>query len=83
MSNVTGQNIDLLKSFFNLLNPRMENFSNEPAEFQIDDIYSVPGNNFLRWYELTQRFLTETSQEGPKSSVKDNNKDNKTSPQER
>jgi len=21
----------------------MENFSNEPAEFQIDDIYSVPG----------------------------------------
>jgi GTPase len=40
---VTGKNIDLLKSFFNLLNPRMENFSNDPAEFQIDDIYSVPG----------------------------------------
>jgi hypothetical protein len=30
--------------FLNLLNPRMESFSNDPAEFQIDDIYSVPGN---------------------------------------
>lgn len=29
--------------FLNLLNPRMETYSNEPAEFQIDDIYSVPG----------------------------------------
>ena len=43
VSNVTGLNIDLLKSFLNLLNTRMENQSSEPAEFQIDDIYSVPG----------------------------------------
>ena len=43
ISNVTGKNLDLLKSFFNLLNPRMENNSSEPSEFQIDDIYSVPG----------------------------------------
>jgi GTPase len=43
VSNVTGQNINLLKSFLNLLNTRMENHSSEPAEFQIDDLYSVPG----------------------------------------
>lgn len=43
VSNVTGQNLDLLKSFLNLLYPRMETSLNEPAEFQIDDLYSVPG----------------------------------------
>lgn len=43
VSNVTGQNLDLLKGFLNLLNSRMESNINDPAEFQIDDIYSVPG----------------------------------------
>ena len=43
VSNVTGQNLDLLRTFLNLLNPRMETHPSEPAEFQIDDIYSVPG----------------------------------------
>ena len=45
MSNVTGQNLDLVRMFLNLLNSRVEYISTEPAEFQIDDIYSVPGNN--------------------------------------
>lgn len=43
VSNVTGENLDLLKSFLNLLYPRMEALVNEPAEFLIDDLYSVPG----------------------------------------
>jgi hypothetical protein len=44
---VTGENLDLLKSFLNLLYPRMEASVNEPAEFLIDDLYSVPVNLFL------------------------------------
>ncbi len=37
--------MDLLKMFLNLLSSRT-NFSNdEPAEFQIDDTYSVPVRN--------------------------------------
>ncbi|XP_061130823.1 GTP-binding protein 1-like [Syngnathus typhle] len=43
ISNVTGQNIDLLKMFLNLLSPRTAFNDDEPAEFQIDDTYSVPG----------------------------------------
>ena len=43
LSNVTGHNLPLLKAFLNLLNTRMENFTDEPTEFQIDEIYSVPG----------------------------------------
>ncbi|XP_063727797.1 GTP-binding protein 1-like [Symsagittifera roscoffensis] len=43
ISNVTGQNLDLLKMFLNLLSARSLPRANEPAEFQIDDIYSVPG----------------------------------------
>lgn len=43
VSNVNGENLDLLKKFLNLLTPRMEYHENEPAEFQIDDTYSVPG----------------------------------------
>ncbi|XP_061576618.1 GTP-binding protein 1-like isoform X1 [Cololabis saira] len=44
ISNVTGDNMDLLKMFLNLLSSRTT-FSNDedPAEFQIDDTYSVPG----------------------------------------
>ncbi|CAG12510.1 unnamed protein product, partial [Tetraodon nigroviridis] len=43
ISNVTGENMDLLKMFLNLLSPRTTFNNNEPAEFQIDDTYSVPG----------------------------------------
>ncbi|XP_054274063.1 GTP-binding protein 1 [Macrosteles quadrilineatus] len=43
VSNVTGDNLDLLKMFLNLLTTRMASHDNDPAEFQIDDTYSVPG----------------------------------------
>ncbi|RZF34361.1 hypothetical protein LSTR_LSTR008900 [Laodelphax striatellus] len=43
VSNVNGENLDLLKMFLNLLTTRMASSDNEPAEFQIDDTYSVPG----------------------------------------
>ncbi|XP_072527294.1 GTP binding protein 1, like [Salminus brasiliensis] len=43
VSNVTGQNMDLLKMFLNLLSSRSSCKDDEPAEFQIDDTYSVPG----------------------------------------
>lgn len=42
VSNVNGENLELLKTFLNLLTTRMEYKENEPAEFQIDDTYSVP-----------------------------------------
>ena len=44
ISNVTGENIDLLKMFLNLLSARSSFVANEPAIFQIDDTYSVPVN---------------------------------------
>ncbi|XP_078713212.1 GTP-binding protein 1 isoform X1 [Lampetra fluviatilis] len=43
ISNVSGENLDLLKMFLNLLSARMGFSEAEPAEFQIDDTYSVPG----------------------------------------
>merc|ERR1711953_594124 len=43
VSNVTGENLDLLKNFMNLLSSRQPNTDEHPSEFQIDDIYSVPG----------------------------------------
>ncbi|KTG41478.1 hypothetical protein cypCar_00009362, partial [Cyprinus carpio] len=43
ISNVTGENMDLLKMFLNLLSPRTTFKDDEPPEFQIDDTYSVPG----------------------------------------
>lgn len=43
VSNVTGENLELLKKFLNLLTTRMEACIDEPAEFQIDDLYAVPG----------------------------------------
>lgn len=42
ISNVTGENMDLLKMFLNLLPSRTHYKIDEPAEFQIDDTYSVP-----------------------------------------
>ncbi|XP_076810176.1 GTP-binding protein 1-like isoform X1 [Clavelina lepadiformis] len=43
VSNVTGQNIDLLKIFLNLLNCRTKFDDQELPEFLIDDTFSVPG----------------------------------------
>ncbi|KAI9529114.1 GTP-binding protein 1 [Dissostichus eleginoides] len=43
ISNVTGENMELLKMFLNLLSSRTYFNNDEPAEFQIDDTYSVPG----------------------------------------
>ncbi|CAB3359760.1 Hypothetical predicted protein [Cloeon dipterum] len=43
VSNVSGENLDLLKMFLNLLTTRNNARDDEPAEFQIDDMYSVPG----------------------------------------
>lgn len=43
VSNVSGANLELLKMFLNLLTTRMAGQSDTlPAEFQIDDTYSVP-----------------------------------------
>ena len=42
VSNVTGENLDLLKMFMNLLSTRIETKPKEPPEFQIDDTFSVP-----------------------------------------
>lgn len=42
ISNVTGENMDLLKMFLNLLSSRTAYRDDQPAEFQIDDTYSVP-----------------------------------------
>lgn len=43
VSNVTGDNLDLLKQFLNLLQSRWAGSESEPAEFQIDSTFSVPG----------------------------------------
>lgn len=43
VSNVTGENLPLLKMFMNLLTTRSQHSDKDPAEFLIDDTYSVPG----------------------------------------
>jgi GTPase len=45
VSNVTGQNLELLRKFMNLLPVRTdwEELYTKPTEFQIDAIWSVPG----------------------------------------
>lgn len=47
VSNVTGHNLDLLKNFLNLLTTRMPVTDDQPAEFQIDETYSVPVSDIL------------------------------------
>ena len=42
VSNVTGENLDLLKMFLNLLSAGGSYDESEPAEFQVDETYSVP-----------------------------------------
>jgi GTPase len=39
---VTGENLDLLRTFLSLLSGRMRGNEDKPAEFQIDETYSVP-----------------------------------------
>lgn len=43
VSNVTGHNLDLLKSFMNLLRPSTPSDVTAPAVFQIDETFTVPG----------------------------------------
>jgi len=44
VSSVTGEGLDNLKTFFNLLQPRIPTGKiNDPAEFTVDDVFSVPG----------------------------------------
>lgn len=43
VSNVTGAGLPLLRMFLNLLNPRTPLNADAPAEFQIDETYTVPG----------------------------------------
>lgn len=47
VSNVTGENLGLLKSFVNLLTARMQPNCDKPAEFQIDETYYVPVSTYL------------------------------------
>lgn len=63
ISNVTGENLDLLKMFLNLLSPRTSYREEEPAEFQIDDTYSVPvrGAWYLREFSAPTFGLKKTS----------------------
>ena len=56
ISNVTGDNIDLLKMFLNLLSARSSFVTNQPAIFQIDDTYSVPVST-LTSFTLFSRFI--------------------------
>eukprot|EP00040_Diaphanoeca_grandis_P004842 m.30335 g.30335 ORF g.30335 m.30335 type:complete len:607 (+) comp16265_c0_seq1:235-2055(+) len=43
VSNVTGQNLDLLRKFLNLMRPTIPTNPDVPGEFNIDDTFSVPG----------------------------------------
>lgn len=56
VSNVSGENLELLKMFLNLLTTRMTGLDDLPAEFQIDDTYSVPGMK-LKSMKNVIRFL--------------------------
>ena len=47
VSNVSGENLDLLRMFLNLLSTRITYSQSEPAEFQIDDTFSVPVSIFF------------------------------------
>ena len=47
VSNVTGENLELLKMFLNLLLTRMPCNYTAPAEFQIDETFAVPVSAFI------------------------------------
>lgn len=64
ISNVTGENMDLLKMFLNLLSSRTSYKDDQPAEFQIDDTYSVPVLwPMTNWLNKNIYFVNFTSQE--------------------
>lgn len=67
VSNVTGDNLDLLKMFLNLLSTRVKCDISKPAEFQIDDTFSVPGVGTVVSGTLLQGFikLNDTMLLGP------------------
>ena len=46
VSNVTGENLNLLRMFLNLLSTRMPCDYMAPAEFQIDETFAVPVCSF-------------------------------------
>lgn len=43
VSNVRGDNLDLLRKFLNLLSTRKVGEDTNPLEYQIDELYNVPG----------------------------------------
>jgi len=45
ISNVTGEGLGYLRSFLNIIQPRKDwtEFKSQPAEFSIDEIFTVPG----------------------------------------
>ncbi|XP_045213581.1 GTP-binding protein 1-like [Mercenaria mercenaria] len=67
VSNVTGQNMDMLKMFLNLLSTRLRCNLGSPAEFQIDDTFSVPGVGTVVSGTLLQGYvkLNDTLMLGP------------------
>lgn len=67
VSNVSGENMDLLKTFLNLLSTRVKCNLGEPAEFQIDDTFSVPGVGTVVSGTLLQGYvkLNDTLMLGP------------------
>ena len=57
VSNVTGINLNYLKKFLNLLNSRAPNYDKYPKEFQIDEIYSVPVDIKLNYFNLSYKLF--------------------------
>lgn len=64
ISNVTGENLELLKMFLNLLSPRTSYREEEPAEFQIDDTYSVPVRRVVLRVSLQSNFFPRGGRNG-------------------
>ena len=44
---MTGENLELLRTFLSLLSGRMHSNEGKPAEFQIDETYSVPVSRLI------------------------------------
>eukprot|EP00049_Salpingoeca_infusionum_P025334 m.18660 g.18660 ORF g.18660 m.18660 type:complete len:555 (+) comp7924_c0_seq2:405-2069(+) len=58
VSNVTGENLDLLRSFINLLKPQRTPSDHLPPIFHIDDTFSVPGVGTVVSGNLQQGVVT-------------------------
>ncbi|KAJ3222548.1 Short integuments 2, mitochondrial [Clydaea vesicula] len=59
ISNLTGENLPLLKLFLNLLpsNYNLKYATNKPVEYQITDTFSVPGDSFLLGPDTQGQFI--------------------------